>query len=68
MPALAELGVALIEQPLPADDMDGLALVTKCSRVPVMIDEGAFSNAEIARAGQLGAGNVLSLKLVKSGG
>uniref|UniRef100_UPI003D189CCF enolase C-terminal domain-like protein n=1 Tax=Stenotrophomonas maltophilia TaxID=40324 RepID=UPI003D189CCF len=48
--------------------MDGLALVTKCSRVPVMIDEGAFSNAEIARAGQLGAGNVLSLKLVKSGG
>lgn len=68
MPALAELGVALVEQPLPADDMDGLARVTRRSQVPVMIDEGAFSNADIARAGRIGAGNVLSLKLVKSGG
>lgn len=68
VPVLADLGVALIEQPLPADDMDGLARVTRRSQVPVMIDEGAFSNADIARAGRIGAGNVLSLKLVKSGG
>lgn len=68
MPALAELGVALVEQPLPAGQMEALARVTASSPVPVMIDEGAFTAAEIARAGALHAADVLSLKLVKSGG
>ncbi len=68
MPALAELGVDLVEQPLPAGQMEALARVTAASRVPVMIDEGAFSAAEIARAGAIHAADVLSLKLVKSGG
>lgn len=68
MPQLAEMEVDLVEQPLPAGDMDGLARVTADSRVPVMIDEGAFTDAEVARAGALHAADVLSLKLVKSGG
>ena len=68
IPALEELGIALIEQPVPAGDRANLARVTARSRVPVMIDEGAFSAGEVAEAGARGAGTVLSLKLVKSGG
>ena len=68
IPALEELGIALIEQPVPAGDRENLARVTARSRVPVMIDEGAFSAREVAEAGARGAGTVLSLKLVKSGG
>jgi muconate cycloisomerase len=68
MPALEELGVDLVEQPLPAGQMEALARVTAASRVPVMIDEGAFTSAEVAQAGALHAADVLSLKLVKSGG
>lgn len=68
IPALEELGVALIEQPVVADDLAALARVTAGSRIPVMIDEGAFSLGDIARAGAIAAGSVLSLKLVKSGG
>lgn len=67
MPALSELGVALVEQPLPAGEIEGLRRVTSASSVPVMIDEGAFTAADIARAGALHAADVLSLKLVKSG-
>lgn len=68
LPALAELGVALVEQPLPAGDMKALARVTAASPVPVMIDEGAFTATDVANAGALHAADVLSLKLVKSGG
>ena len=68
IPALEELDVALIEQPVPAGETENLARVTARTRIPVMIDEGAFTLAEVARAGTLQAGSVLSLKLVKSGG
>ncbi|WP_421849622.1 muconate/chloromuconate family cycloisomerase [Oricola sp.] len=68
IPALEELGIALIEQPVASGDRRNLARITERSRVPVMIDEGAFSVGEVAEAGADGAGTVLSLKLVKSGG
>lgn len=68
LPQLEELGVALIEQPLPAGQLDAMARVAARSGVPIMVDEACFTSSEIARAGALGAGSVLSLKLVKSGG
>lgn len=68
LPALEELGIALIEQPLPAADMKNMAHITAQSHIPIMIDEGAFSSCDVAKAGAIHAGNVLSLKLVKSGG
>lgn len=67
-PALAELNISLIEQPLPASQPEALARVAKRIQVPIMVDEGAFTLDEIRRAGTLGSGSVLSLKLVKSGG
>ena len=67
-PALEELNISLIEQPLPASQPEALARVAKRIQVPVMVDEGAFTLDEIRRAGTLGSGSVLSLKLVKSGG
>lgn len=68
LPALEELGVDLIEQPLPFDDLEGMARVADKSPIPLMVDEAAFTHREIARAGNMGCGSVYSLKLVKSGG
>lgn len=68
LPALQELGVDLIEQPLPGDDFEGMARIAARSPIPLMVDEAAFSHREIARAGAMGCGSVYSLKLVKSGG
>lgn len=68
LPQLGELGVALIEQPLPAGQLEALARVAARSPAPIMVDEACFTAADVARAGALGAGSVLSLKLVKSGG
>lgn len=68
LPALVELNVSLIEQPLPASQPEALARVARRIDVPILVDEGTFTLQEIARAGFSGAGSVLSLKLVKSGG
>ena len=68
LPALAELGVGLVEQPVPAGQLEAMARLAARSPVPLLVDEAAFGLDEIARAATLGAGSVLSLKLVKSGG
>jgi muconate cycloisomerase len=68
MPALEELDIALIEQPLPAQHIRGMAALAQRANLPLMLDEGVFAAEDVALAGSLGAGQVLSLKLVKSGG
>lgn len=67
-PAFAELGIALIEQPLQAGQIEAMARLSARSPIPLMLDEACFTESETFRAARLGAGHVLSLKLVKSGG
>jgi muconate cycloisomerase len=68
MPALAELGVALVEQPLPAWNVEGMARVRQRSDVPIMADECVFDAHDALRVAATGAADVLSLKIVKHGG
>lgn len=68
LPELAEMGVALVEQPCSSSNLEVMARLAQRSNVPLMVDEAAFTNQEVMRAGTLAAGSVLSLKLVKSGG
>jgi muconate cycloisomerase len=68
MPALADLGIALVEQPLPAWNVEGLARVRQRSAVPVMADECVFDDHDALRVAATGAADVLSLKIVKHGG
>jgi muconate cycloisomerase len=68
LPALAEMGVAMVEQPLPAWNVDGLARVRSRSAVPIMADECVFDAHDMARVAAAGAADTLSLKIVKHGG
>lgn len=56
-----------VEQPLAYDDIEGLKKLTKATKVPIGIDEGIHSLADIAVSARAGAGGV-SLKLIKLGG
>lgn len=67
-PALEELGIDLIEQPVPASQREAMARVAARTRIPILIDEAAFTNTELASTAALACGSVYSLKLVKSGG
>jgi muconate cycloisomerase len=68
LPQLAEIGVTLVEQPVPAWNVAGLARLRARSAVPLMADECVFSPQDMQHVAQLAAADVVSLKLVKHAG
>ena len=68
LPALAELGIALVEQPVPAWNVEGMARLRSRAAVPLMADECVFSAHDMAAVARAAAADVVSLKLVKHGG
>ena len=57
----------LFEQPVPAEDWDGLAEVSRGSRVPVCADESVPDVAAARRMAKRKAARVVNVKLMKSG-
>jgi L-alanine-DL-glutamate epimerase-like enolase superfamily enzyme len=62
------LGVELVEQPVPADDLLGLAHVTAHVDTPVMADESLFTLRDLVDVVRLHAADVVNVKLAKCGG
>jgi L-alanine-DL-glutamate epimerase-like enolase superfamily enzyme len=57
----------LMEQPVHKDDYEGLRYVTQHTTVPIAADESAYSAANVAHLLEMGAVNVVNIKLMKSG-
>jgi muconate cycloisomerase len=68
LPALAEAGVHLVEQPLPAANIAGLARLREQSPVTIMADESLWTPADALQLAATHAADVLALKIGKSGG
>jgi L-alanine-DL-glutamate epimerase-like enolase superfamily enzyme len=64
--ALSAYGIELIEQPVAADDFEGLALVHRHSPVPIIADESCVTLADVPRVA--GAVDGINIKLAKCGG
>lgn len=62
---LAESRIAFIEQPVHADDLEGLRDVRTLG-VPLIADESVYSPADVGRIGRLGAADIVSLYVGKS--
>lgn len=67
---LARLGIPLelVEQPVAAHDLAGMALVRRHTPVPVLADESVFSARDVVRAAEMGAADIVNVKLAKCGG
>ena len=65
LPVLAEFGVTVLEQPLDPGDLDGLAMVTRHSRIPIIADESCLTAADIP--GLVGRVDGINIKLAKCG-
>lgn len=63
---LAKIGVLFIEQPVAADDIEGLAYVKERSDVPIFADESCPTSAAVPRVADAVDGIVI--KLMKCGG
>ncbi len=62
---LADQGVEMLEQPVAANDIEGLRFVRKRSRLPVFADESCLVATDIARLA--GAVDGINIKLAKCG-
>jgi L-alanine-DL-glutamate epimerase-like enolase superfamily enzyme len=67
LPLLERLGVELVEQPFPAADLDAFTGLRRLnSSIPVVIDEGCHTLADVAAVARYADG--INIKLAKSGG
>lgn len=60
--------IELVEQPVPAEDLDGLARVRSGCSVPVAADEAACTLEQAQRVVRAGAADVLIVKPMAAGG
>ena len=65
LPVLEEYGVTVLEQPLPRDDIEGLAEVRRHCRIPLIVDESCITSADIPRI--VGKVDGINIKLAKCG-
>lgn len=66
--ALAEWGVEFVEQPVPAQDLTGLRAITVASPIPIAADESVFGLEHLRHILDMGAADIINVKLMKSGG
>jgi o-succinylbenzoate synthase len=62
------LDIEFVEQPVKAHDFAGLKYVTERSYVPVLADESVFSPEDALTIMQMGAADLVNIKLMKCGG
>jgi L-alanine-DL-glutamate epimerase-like enolase superfamily enzyme len=66
--SLAEHGLAMVEQPVPGTDHEGMAAVTRVVNTVVLADQGVQSAVEVFQVAQEHLARAVSIKLLKFGG
>lgn len=66
--AMKDVKVELIEQPVIANDIEGLKEVTEMSHIPILADEAVFSLEDAKRVVQTKSADMINIKLMKCGG
>src|SRR5881409_2154973 len=65
LPVLREYGVEFVEQPLPSDDLEGLAALQRRGILPIVVDESCIVATDIPRLA--GVVDGINIKLAKCG-
>ena len=66
VPILQELGVEVLEQPLPGHDLDGMRFVRERSSLPIIADESCVTSVDVAKL--VGVVDGINIKTAKCGG
>lgn len=64
----AGVGLELVEQPVAAGDLDGLAEVTAAVDTPILADESVWTSLDLRRIVRRRAADLVNVKLAKTGG
>jgi len=65
---LEPFGISAIEQPVPHEQVDGLAAVREQVGVPIMLDESLCSEVDARKAIELGTCDLFNIRISKCGG
>ena len=68
IPRLAPHALTLVEQPIPRQDIPGLARIRRAIPIPLMADESVSDPAALVEIIRLGAADLVKLKVMKQGG
>ncbi|MGW6278180.1 mandelate racemase/muconate lactonizing enzyme family protein [Kribbella sp. NPDC055071] len=66
--ALEDCDLELVEQPVAADDLEGMAWVTDRVSTPILADESVYGVRDLVSVIRLGAADMVNVKLAKCGG
>lgn len=66
--SIQNLNIALIEQPVAANDLTAMAEITRMSKIPILADESAFNLKELKKVIAMNAADMINIKLMKCGG
>lgn len=67
-PKLADLGIPVFEQPLPANRLTGYQKLKQQGALPILMDEGIVSHVELEEFIQLGCIDGIAIKVARAGG
>lgn len=65
LPVLKAHGVEFLEQPLPAEDLEGIAALRRAGVLPIVVDESCVTAVDIPRVAEAADG--INIKLAKCG-
>ncbi|MFA6192389.1 MAG: dipeptide epimerase [Sulfurimonas sp.] len=66
--ALKDIKLELIEQPVIADNLEGLKTVTSYSNIPILADEAVFTLEDAQKVIETKSADMINIKLMKCGG
>jgi len=66
--AVTDLNIELIEQPVIADDIEGLKRITENSHMPILADETVFTLDDAKKVVESKSADMINIKLMKCGG
>jgi o-succinylbenzoate synthase len=64
----AGVRLELVEQPVKAQDLEGMKYVTERVHTPIMADESVFGPVEVIELIRMRAADIINIKLMKTGG
>jgi len=64
----AGVRLELVEQPVKAQDLNGMKYVTERVHAPIMADESVFGPTEVVELIRMRAADIINIKLMKTGG
>ncbi|MDR0181422.1 dipeptide epimerase [Lysobacter arvi] len=64
----AGVRLELVEQPVKAQDLDGMKYITERVHTPIMADESVFGPTEVIDLIRMRAADIINIKLMKTGG